>query len=357
MKAKKQPSLARVELPETRRGRRSAHQEAVYQAELSHFANQILELASRFEFTVSSRGWCYILEEHGLRKGDFHKAEGLINDCRKDGKLPLNICKEDDGRAIRGHDGDDQGDERSPAEVAAEHVEGAQSRIENAYSDEREELRQYTPIPWTRGLQYAPLCLVEKIDLVSLFETTCELYRVPIANAKGWSDLHGRAAMMNYFAAAEHEGRVPVLLYCGDHDPVGIKISNNIRKNFADLAGAVGWSPDNLIVDRFGLNADFITRHQLSWIDNLETGRGADLGNSTHRLNDAAYVQEYISKYGARKVEANALVTRPEAARELIEAAIAKYIPNNWPARHERRNDKERAKALSEYDQLVEELE
>ena len=33
-----------------------------------------------------------------------------------------------------------------------------------------------------------------------------------------------------------------------------------MRKNLEDLAGAVGWSPENLVIIRFGLNADFIDR-------------------------------------------------------------------------------------------------
>jgi len=37
---------------------------------------QIVEIRSRLNFAVSSRGWCYILEEYGLNKGD---AQRLIN--------------------------------------------------------------------------------------------------------------------------------------------------------------------------------------------------------------------------------------------------------------------------------------
>jgi len=47
-------------------------------------------------FDVSSRGWCYLIESHGLKKGDFDKAQNLINDCRKSGRLPIGICCEDE---------------------------------------------------------------------------------------------------------------------------------------------------------------------------------------------------------------------------------------------------------------------
>ena len=48
------------------------------------------------DFGVGARGWSYILEQHGLTKGDFDAAQALITDCRKTGDLPLDICAEDD---------------------------------------------------------------------------------------------------------------------------------------------------------------------------------------------------------------------------------------------------------------------
>jgi hypothetical protein len=42
---------------------------------LATFAGQVQALCNTISFKVSSRGWCYILEEHGLRKGDFNRAE------------------------------------------------------------------------------------------------------------------------------------------------------------------------------------------------------------------------------------------------------------------------------------------
>ncbi|MFZ1885543.1 MAG: hypothetical protein WAU53_18585 [Rhodoplanes sp.] len=56
------------------------------------------------DFSVGSRGWCYILERHGLCKGDFGAAQSLITECRKSGALPLDICAEDASRATVGID-------------------------------------------------------------------------------------------------------------------------------------------------------------------------------------------------------------------------------------------------------------
>ena len=67
-----------------------------------------------------------------------------------------------------------------------------------------------------------------------------------------------RAALMRRFSQWERKGKECVLFYCGDHDPGGLQISNFLRSNFEDLSGAVGWHPDNLIIERFGLDYDFI---------------------------------------------------------------------------------------------------
>ena len=76
-----------LEFPRRRQGRQSAAAEASYQTKLEAFCEAIIELRSTIGFEISSRGWCYILEEHGLRKGDFDKAQSLIVECRKVGLL------------------------------------------------------------------------------------------------------------------------------------------------------------------------------------------------------------------------------------------------------------------------------
>ena len=96
-----------------------------------------------------------------------------------------------------------------------------------------------------------------------------------------------------------------------------------------DLADAVEWFPHDVIIDRFGLNYEFISENNLTWIDNLETGSGKRLDSLLHPDHSKPYVQNYLAKYGARKVEANALVVRPEAGRELCRAAILKYVDTN----------------------------
>lgn len=304
--------MSAIVFPRRPRGRPTAATNERYDRELTAFATAILEINSRLDFRVSSRGWCYILEEHGLGKGHFDAAQKLINDCRKTGLLPIDICAEDESRLPNFYESIDD-----------DTPEGIADRLENYVNNAH---RHYTPVSfWDYQSHYVEM-MVEKIDLKTLFSPVCGNYRVPIANARGWSDINGRARLMQRFKEWEDKGNQCVLLYCGDHDPAGLNISDSLMTLFEEMQGAVGWNPSRLIINRFGLNADFIDSNNLTWIDELETGSGGNLADPRHEDHNKPYVQNYLQCFGARKVEANALVVRPEQGRQLCRAAILRYI-------------------------------
>jgi len=287
-----------------------------------------------------ARGWCYILEEHGLGKGEFDKAERLINSCRKNGLLPLDICCEDDGRQA---DHLERVVDVTPAAFAQSSVDYL---IGGAH-------KHYYPISFWDGLDVYVQMTVEKIDLKSLFSAVCEPFRLPLQNIAGWNDINSRVAIMRRFKHWEARGKRCVLLHGGDHDPGGLHISEFLRSNMADLAKAVGWSPDKLIIDRFGLNYNFIQRHRLTWIDNLITGSGGDLADPDHADHFKPYVQNYLREFGARKVEANALVVRPDAGRKLCLDAILRYVPQNAVVKFKRKLSRLQQQAHREIVQLM----
>ena len=237
----------------------------------------------------------------------------MINDCRKSGLLPVDFTAADESRRVEGLQG--YIDTTTPEDEAENIVEGIWGSV---YS--------YNPIDFWDGKPFYVEMVVEKIDLKSIFEPVCRHYHVPITNAKGWADINSRAGMMRRFARHEAAGRECVLLMCNVHDPGGLSISNTMLSNLTDLSEAVGWNPSALIIDRFGLNADFIEDHNLSWIDNLETSSGKRLDDPRHKDHRKSYVQSYLKKYGARKCEANALVVDIKAGRELCQQAIEAYI-------------------------------
>jgi hypothetical protein len=336
-------------LPYRGRGALSKAKEEQYDADLSTFCEMILEIRSRLEFNVSSRGWCYILEnDAGLKKGDFDKAQKLITDCRKSGKLPLDIVAEDSAREFEGL-------ERLNTVTPRRYASLLLDNLQSAY-------QRYAPRSFWTDQEYYLQLFVEKVDLKSLFAGICDEFHIPRANARGWSDLNSRAAMMRRFKEWEAKGKQPVLLYCGDFDPVGLQISDTLRDNMTELAGQVGWSPDNLIIDRFGLNPDFIEAQGLTWIDGLTTGSGKDLADPDHLDHYKPHVQDYLrrycerngdGRYEGRKVEANAMVVRPEPSRALLRQTILQYLSADAPARYEARLGPDRERVRVEVRRLL----
>jgi len=270
------------------------------------FAQKLIEIDKTTGFKVSSRGWCYQLEGFGLiNKGQFDLIQNLINECRKDGLLPIDFVAEEEARKFEGVENPET---QTPSEYLASFIE-AVMRAENYYTPD-----------WWVGEKFYIQILVEKIDLLTLFEPICKEYHIPIATSKGWSSILQRAEIAERFKEAEQKGLKPVLLYCGDHDPFGLAISDFLLKNLVDIERGTGWRPDNLIIDRFGLNYNFIIENNLSWIDNLVSGTGKQPDTNN------PIVKKYIQQFGIRKVEANAIVVRPDAGRKLCRLAIIKFL-------------------------------
>jgi hypothetical protein len=316
-------------LPCLPRGRPTKEVAAVYRGDVVAFCDRMKEIESGLDFRVSSRGWCYILENEGvITKGEFDAAQRLINDLRKSGDLPLEICAIDEKRNTDGLA--EYIDRTSVKEEAEEIYERARGHIEAGHES-------YAPFGFWDDQPFYIEIVVEKIDLKSLFGRVAGWFHVPITNIGGWCDINGRAAMMRRFAERERRNRQCVPLYCGDHDPGGLHISDFIRSNFADLSRAVRWSPEDLIIDRFGLNADLIDRLGLTWIDNSETGSGRSLDDPRHPDHRKPYVQDYVRKFGARKCEANALVVRQRERRILCQEAILQYLPADAIAKYQDR--------------------
>lgn len=303
---------------------------------LKDFAFLLKKMSRKIGFRVSSRGWCYLLEQGGaINKDQFNKVENWVNKARREGLVPIDFVADESARQFHGVEVPDDG---TPGDWLECYLNAASS-CENSYG-----------VDWWMGEQYYIQMVVEKIDLVTLFQPVCRQYHIPIANSKGWSSMLQRAEYARRFKEAEERGLDCVLLYCGDHDPDGLRISTHLRNNLHDLNriewrdGSTGYDPSELNIQRFGLNYDFIEEHQFSWINNLITGSGKNLASPSHRNYEAEYVQEYLGTVGARKCEANALVTQPAIAEGLCRSAIEKYLGEGAKARF-----KARRQAVKEY--------
>jgi hypothetical protein len=286
--------------------------------DLEEFSEYLQDISDKIGFKVSSRGWCYLLETRRLiNKDEFERVNELINKCRRKGLLPIDFVAEESAREFQNVE---KPDEKDVIEKFGQYLKFTRNTAE-----------VYTP-DWWEGEEYYIQMVVEKIDLVTLFQPVCEEYHLCIANSRGWGSMLQRAEYARRFAEAEDRGLKCVLLYCGDHDPDGLRISEFIRKNLYDLKDVVwndnlaGYDPSDLIIERFGLNYDFIEDNDLTWINNLITGSKKNLASPTHKNFKMSYVQEYLHTIGERKCEANAIITIPDVARDLVREAIEKYL-------------------------------
>lgn len=310
--------------------------------DLQEFAEYLQDLSEKIGFKVSARGWAYLMEQKRLiNKDAFDKVNNLINKCRRDGYLPIDFVAEESAREFKNVEKpnengiiDDFGGWLRAARKAPEH---------------------YTP-DWWDGEEYYIQMVVEKIDLVTLFQPICEEYHLCISNSKGWGSMLQRAEYARRFSEAEDRGLKCILLYAGDHDPDGLRIADFIKKNLYDLKniewedGLTGYDPTDLIIERFGLTFEFIEDNNLTWIDNLITGSKRNLASPSHKNYHMPYVQEYLKTIGERKCEANAIVTMPDAAREMVRKAIEKYLGPD--ARH--RFEEKRQAVRDEFEAFLE---
>lgn len=315
---------------------------------LSDFADLCQDINRKIGFKVSARGWCYLMEQAGyIDKSQFPKVESAINRCRKEGHLPVDFVRTEDARLFQGVE--------EPSEKQDKTIEDI---LDWMLRDVLNGSKYYTP-NWWEGEEYYIQMVVEKVDLVTLFEPVCKEYHIPIANAKGWSSILQRAEYARRFAEAEEMGLKCVLLYCGDHDPDGLRISDTIRKNIVDVSAVVwedgmsGYYPDDLIIHRFGLNYDFIIANDYTWIDNLITGSGMNLADPKHKNYKLPYVKQYLREIGERKCEANAIVTSPRVAEQLVRSEI-----ENWLGSGARDRFKvKRYQATEDYKQVLKDSE
>lgn len=344
----------KIELPR-KRGRGKPTQELIYEhrKSLEHFASQMKELQEGLDFHMSTRGWCYYLERHGLSKGGFDYGQKCINEARLEGLLSPGFIEEEEGHQVEKAEFIEETEE--------EFVEVEYQGLTGARETYLENWRYYDGLDFWQDKDYVLQLYVlqlyvEKVDLKSLFRPIYMAYRIPTANASGWGSYEQRAAFARNFARNEELGRTPVLLAVGDFDPPGLCISDVLRERFEEIREFAGWNPKNLIVDRVGLNYDFIQKNGLTWIDGLETGSGKDMADPQHEFwkRNTYHLREYVKKYGKRKVEANAIIVEPELGRRMLIDTIEKYLGAGALKEFESERDSIRRRILRKLEKRLE---
>ncbi|MGA2309486.1 MAG: hypothetical protein ABSG57_08065 [Candidatus Bathyarchaeia archaeon] len=288
---------------------------------LRRFSDNVQALGDRIGFAVSARGWGYQLAGFGLiTKDDIDLAERLIHEAEDLGYIPCDFLAKDESRAFSCVE--------IPHDITpVQYLGRLLSLAQNAE-------KYYVP-DWWEGERFYIQCIVEKIDLKTLWLPTSSRFHVPIATTKGWSSKFQRDEYGRRFKEAEEKGLECVLMVGTDHDPPGVYQYDNLRKNLEDVQhhvwsdGTHGYDPRDLIIERFALTHVQIENLALPWINNLITSSGQDLGNPNHAHFHLPYVQNYIKAFGRRKVELNALLMNPVEAQKIYEDALL-YGGEHW---------------------------
>lgn len=311
-------------------------------------AQAIEQMSADTGYKFGPRGWAYYAEGLGLiTKGEFARFEKLLTDMRKAGELDPDVIEPDASRIATS-----VYDYSADPDTPEEHAQYAVDQIKPELEDWATRFHEFG---FWDDLEYYVEMIVEKKDLLQIFEKSATKHRVRITNGKGDTDIHSRLAMLKRFRDHAEAGRRPVLLAIGDHDPKGLDIVAGLRRTLmscVELKGLDWWDPDFDVVN-IGLTAEQIDDMGLMKIENLETGGGKDLSNPRHPDHQKPYVQNYIRDHGIWKVEANALVSNPGAAVQLFEDALSEFIPtDHWIDMHQR-NDEGRNAVRAEIEKIM----
>ena len=332
----------KIMFPRRKRGRQSEAAEAKFWNEVHELQDWMRGYIETLGFAPSSRGWCYALESAGaITKGEFNMAIKTMAELRKTGHLGFDLVACDDARALQGDD------IYHRSSTPKEHL---QAWLKQGLT----QAKLYRPVSYWKHQSYYPIVMVEKVDLIGLFRPVLP-DAVKIVNFRGWADVNSRVEVIREMIWAEENGMEPVLLYCGDHDPAGLQISDTLRDQFREIAITLNYCEelwdeeveayeeqdgdwialdrdeltpmtDSLKIIRFGLNQAQIEQGGLTWIENLETSGGKDLSDARHPDHHKPYVQQYLYAYGAKKVEANALIANPNLGRRIMREAIWRWL-------------------------------
>ena len=168
---------------------------------------------------------------------------------------------------------------------------------------------QYRRNLWENQPFYVEV-VVEKQALEGVIGRICDHLDVPYMAAKGYistSEMH--AAAMRYVNALE-DGRTPVIIHLGDHDPSGIDMTRDIIDR-AELY--IGYHISNeLVVERIALNYDQIEEYNPP-------------PNPAKESDSRAAV--YVAQFGHSSWELDAL--NPDTLDGLITSAVLQFRDND----------------------------
>ena len=155
------------------------------------------------------------------------------------------------------------------------------------------------------GQEYYLEVWCEKDALSSVIEPVTEEYHLRYLACRGYASLTAVYDARGRIQEARRQGKKPVIIYLGDHDPSGMDMNHCYERTLDEM----GLNTFMIDVDRIALNFDQVQEHQPPPNPTKETDSRAE---------------GYISEYGTECWELDAL--EPAILSQLITDAIEDRI-------------------------------
>jgi hypothetical protein len=240
---------------------------------IEEYRQQGLDLTLRqVYYQFVSRGWI------PNNQAEYKRLGSVLNDARMAGEMDWDaICDRTRNLRSNSHWGE-------PSDI-----------IQSAASSYREDL-------WADQKHYVEVW-IEKDALVGVLEAVCPKNDVPYFSCRGYtsqSEMWSAAIRLN---RAARDGRTPVVIHLGDHDPSGVDMSRDIRDRLNLFSGADldaprfdrGWEPVEIDVRRIALT--------MPQVDHFKPP------DNPAKMKDAR-AQAYVALYGDKSWELDALEPR-----------------------------------------------
>lgn len=149
---------------------------------------------------------------------------------------------------------------------------------------------------------------IEKDALVGVIEKVCRDYRVPFFACRGNVSQSEQYSAGKRFAAVLDEGRTPIVLHLGDHDPSGIDMTRDNEDRLSMFAR------EGVEVRRLALNMNQVKQYNPP--------------PNPAKQTDSRFTG-YAVKYGTSSWELDAL--EPRVISQLVKTELDKIIePDEW---------------------------
>lgn len=248
-------------------------------------ANEICEDYRRQGFNLTLRQVYYQFVARDLlpnSQKSYKRLGSIINDARLAGLMDWSYIQ-DRTRSVRGG----FGGFTSPGQFIDQVVE------------------EYNEALWI-GQEYRPEVWVEKDALVDVIGQACAPTRTPYFSCRGYvsqSEMYDAAKRVQ---RRRRQGRIPIVIHLGDHDPSGIDMTRDIQERLSLMS----WG--YVEVRRIALNMDQIEQY----------GPPPNPAKLTDSRGSA-----YVEEYGDDSWELDAL--EPRVLTDLIQDELASLIDDD----------------------------